>query len=113
MSPVSHDPPRIHEAVLAGAPSGAVLKGSEIDFDAAVARRRAGLDIVVCGNDLRENRKLAGAIETTVGPATPPQKSHQRAGPLALPHFHQQTHLPAGHSFYETDNPRKKAKKAP
>jgi len=49
-------PPTIHEATLAPGPSGAVLKGAEIDLATAVARRQAGLDIVVCGDD-RKARK--------------------------------------------------------
>jgi hypothetical protein len=104
-------PPRIHEAEPASGPSGAVLRGAEIDFAAAVARRKAGRDVVVCGDDLKANRDLAGAIEAAVGPRTLPQKPHTKAGPHALPHFHQQSRLPAGHTFYETDNPRKKTRK--
>src|SRR5207249_11702393 len=88
------EPPRIHEATLASGPSGAVLKGAEIDFAVAVALRQAGLDIVVCGDHVSANRQLAQAIECAVGPATRPQKPHTLAGPFALPHFHQQTHSP-------------------
>ena len=44
------EPPRIHEATLAPGPSGAVIKGAEIDLATAVARRREGKDIVVCGH---------------------------------------------------------------
>jgi hypothetical protein len=107
-------PPSIHEAILASGASGAVLKGAEIDLASAVARRLAGLDIVVCGDNLRANRNLARAIETAVGPATRPQMPHKRsAGPAALPHFQQQTGNPGGHSFYETDNPQRKARKNP
>jgi len=39
--------PTIHEAELASGPSGAVIRGAEIDFDTAVARRQAGSDVVV------------------------------------------------------------------
>src|SRR5258707_592928 len=103
----------IHEATLAGGPAGAVLKGAEIDFATAVARRQAGVGIVVCVDEGNANRRRAQAIESSVGPATRPQTPHVRAGPWALPHFHQQSRSPAGHSFYETDNPHKKARKKP
>ncbi|HEY7156304.1 MAG TPA: hypothetical protein VH575_20220 [Gemmataceae bacterium] len=101
-------PPSIHEAERASGPSGAVLAGTVMDFSAAVARRQAGLDVVVCGEDVAANRRLAGAIETTVGVC---QRSdpHRRAGPLALPHFQQDTPPPEGHTFYETAN--RKARK--
>jgi len=112
--PAATVPPKIHEATLAGGLSGAVLKGTEIDFATAVARRRAGENIVVCGDNLKANRALARAIEAAVGPATTPQKPHyQKAGPAALPHFQQVDPAHPGHSFYETDNPRRKARKNP
>jgi hypothetical protein len=44
--------PTIHEAELGSGASGAVIRGAEIDFEAAVARRRAGENVVVCGDDL-------------------------------------------------------------
>lgn len=109
---VPSEPPKIHEATLASGPSGAVLKGAEIDFTTAVARRQAGENIVVCGNDLKANRALARAIEATVGPIGRPQIPHTKtAGPAALPHFQQRSAFPEGHSFYETGNPRRKARK--
>ncbi len=100
--------PIIHEAERASGPSGSVLSGAVIDFGAAVARRQAGLDVVVCGEDVAANRRLAGAIEASVGPC---QRSdpHRRAGPLALPHFQQDVPPPEGHTFYETAN--RKARK--
>src|SRR3954466_4933984 len=88
-TPSPPPPPTIHEATLAPGTSGAVIRGPEIDFAAAVARRQAGLDVVVCGDDLDANRRMAYAIESTVGPATRPQKPHHDAGPASLPHFHQ------------------------
>ncbi|HKI31516.1 MAG TPA: hypothetical protein VKA46_06585 [Gemmataceae bacterium] len=102
--------PTIHEAERASGASGAVLRGVEIDFTAAVVRRRAGEDVVVCGSDLDANRRLAYKIESGVGPASRPQTPHRRAGPLSLPHFHQVTRSPDGHTFYETEN-RKTRKK--
>ena len=105
-------PPVIHEAELASGPSGAVLRGAPIDEAAAVARRKAGADIVVCGDDTAANRSLARKVEAQVGGPSRPQFPHTAtAGPAALPHFHQQSRSPAGHSFYETE--KRKARKRP
>lgn len=92
--PESPPPPTLHVAELAPGPSGAVLYGSEISFDAAVRSRRAGLDVVVRGVDADANRRLAQRIETAVGPPSRPQAPERRAGPMALPHFHQQSREP-------------------
>ncbi len=108
--PAAKGPPNIHEATLASGPSGAVEKGAEIDFATAVARRQAGLDVVVCGGGIKANRALARQIETAVGPAER-EEPHDTAGPLALPHFQPATRPPAGHTFYETDSPQRKARK--
>lgn len=94
-------PPTIHEAERASGPSGAVLAGTVLDFHTAVARRQAGLDVVVCGEDVAANRRLAGAIEAAVG-ACQRSDPHRRAGSLALPHFQQDAPPPDGHTFYET-----------
>jgi len=103
-------PPTIHEASLASGPSGAVEWDKLLDFQAAVARRRAGLDIVVRGDDLAANRSLARTVEASVGTPSRPQFPHtSSAGSQALPHFHQLSRSPEGHSFYETD--KRKAKK--
>jgi hypothetical protein len=79
-----------------------VLRGAEIDFAEAVARRQRGEDVVVCGADIKANRRLAGAVEAAAGPATTAQIPHGKAGPLALPHFQQQSPSHLGHTFYET-----------
>jgi hypothetical protein len=94
--------PTIHEAELASGPTGAVEFGSQIGKLDALQRRRRGFDIVVRGPNAAANRKLAEKIESSIGPAIadPPQTS--LAGPLALPHFHQVSQNPGGHSFYET-----------
>lgn len=100
----------IHEAELASGPSGAVEYGIAIDEHSAVARRKNGKDIVVRGADTSTNRSRAYAIEAQVGPPSRPQFPHtSKAGPMALPHFHQKTRSPEGHSFYETD--RRKARR--
>ncbi len=106
----SAEPPKIHEATLASGPSGVVFKGVEIDVAEAVTRRQAGLDIVVCEGNRKANKNLARQIETAVGPYEP-QEPHASAGPHALPHYQPAERPPAGHSFYETENPARKARK--
>jgi len=101
----------LHEAEREPGASGAVLRGAEIESSAAVVRRQAGDDVVVCGDDQDVNRRLAYQIEARVGPASRPQHPHRRAGPMALPHFHQKSRVPDGHTFYETEN--RKARKKP
>jgi hypothetical protein len=86
------------------------MRGAEIDV-AAIARRRSGLDVVVCGVDLKANRALAASVESAVGPYQRGVPHTRHAGPLALPHFQQAATPPAGHTFYETEN--RKAKKKP
>jgi hypothetical protein len=105
-------PPTIHEAALASGPSGAVEWGAELTMDQAVNRRRSGEDVVVRGDDEIANRRLARAIEAAVGPATKPQPPHTyAAGPHALPHLHQRSRVPAGHTFYETRNRKARRKR--
>lgn len=101
--------PKVFEAELASGPSGAVLYGPELTREQAVGRREKGLDIVVRGLDTKSNRIFARGIEAEVGHPTPPQAPEKNAGPLALPHFHQDSREPEGHSFYETD--KRKARK--
>jgi len=100
----------IHEAERASGPSGAVLYGPEITVNAAVAVRKMGKDVVVRGEDHRANRKLAGQIESAIGPAER-QDPHKQAGPMVLPHYQQKQKPPEGHTFYET-NKRKARKKS-
>jgi hypothetical protein len=102
--------PTIHEAERASGPSGAVLYGSEIDLDTAVARRKMGMDVVVRGEDHRANRQLANRIEAAAGPAER-QDPHKQAGPMVLPHYQQKHKPPEGHTFYETN--KRKARKKP
>jgi hypothetical protein len=102
-------PSSIHVAERASGTSGAVLRGPEIDFAAAVARRQAGLDVVVCGDNLTANRSLAQQIEASVGPYQRGVPHSRWAGPLALPHFQQLQASHGGHTFYET--PQRKTRK--
>src|SRR5436190_23599747 len=94
--------PTIYEAELQSGASGAVLRGQELDKDAAVSQRAEGKDVVVCSNDVDANRRLAREIEEAVGPSErhPP---HEDAGPGALPHFQPRKRRRAGHTFYETE----------
>lgn len=104
--------PTIHEAELEPGPSGRVLQGAEIDFDAAAARRRTARNVVVCGEDVDANRRLASQIEGAVGPCQRADPHHRHAGPYALPHYQQARRNPsgpAGHTFYETT--RRKARR--
>lgn len=108
--PVAPPPPSIHEAELASGPSGAVEYGAEIDFASAVARRRAGGNVVVRADDVDANRRLAAQIESAIGPCRRGDP-HSSAGPHALPHYQPQSRPPDGHTFYETA--RRKARKLP
>lgn len=101
----------IHEADPMPGPLGVVWYGAELDFDAAVARRQAGQDVVVRGSDQIANKRLAYQIEAAVGPASRPQPPEKSAGPFALPHLHQASRHPVGHLFYELN--RIKARKKP
>ena len=101
----------IHEATLASGPSGGVIRGREITQTAAIALRQAGLDIVVCGDDIKMNRTQAQTIEAAVGPYQRHVPHRQKTGPWALPHFQQLNPPPEGHSFYETTN--RKSRKNP
>jgi hypothetical protein len=112
VDPETLPPPQaIHEAERESGPSGAVLRGSALDLATAVARRRTGADVVICGPDMDANRRQAYQLEFAVGPVTKPQSPHTRAGPMALPHFHQRSRSPEGHTFYET--PKRKTKRKP
>ncbi len=88
-----------------------MIKGAEMTEDEAVAERKLGKDIVVCGDDLIANRGVAKQIEDKIGPSFA-EAPHEGAGPYALPHFHQLSRAPAGHCFYETGK-RRKARKGP
>jgi hypothetical protein len=106
--------PTIHEAELESGPSGRVLRGSEIDFATAVARRQAGQNVVVCGDDAGANKRRGGQIEAAVGPCLRADPHIRHAGPYALPHYQQTRRAPpgpAGHTFYETV--RRKARRVP
>ena len=81
---------------------GSVRRVTPLVQIAAIARRQAGFDVVVCGPDKRENRNVAEAIEAAVGPHKW-HNYHRGAGTLGLPHWQQVSPPPAGHTFYEVD----------
>ena len=105
--PIATKPPKptIYEAELESGPSERVVRGAEIDFDAAVFRRRRGENVVVCGDEIAANQRQAGRIEAAVGPCVRAGPHTRHAGPFALPHY-QQTRRnppgPPGHTFYKT-----------
>ena len=68
----------------------------------AVARGQRGENVVVCGDDLKANRRLAERIEAAVGPYIRSAPHKHYAGTRALPHFQQQDPEHQGHTFYET-----------
>ena len=110
LPPAAAPPPTVHEAELESGPSGRVLRGPEIDLAKAIARRRGGQNVVVCGNDADANRRQAFAIEKAVGPCKR-GAPHDLAGPQALPHYQPNPRPPDGHTFYETA--RRKARRRP
>ena len=109
--------PKIYKAEAPAAANGVVWRiGAELTVAAAISIRNAGGNVVVCGSDKKENRKVAQLIEDAVGPWVVDKPHKNSAGAEALPHFHQRPNtagkrIPAGHTFYEVD--RTKAKKKP
>ncbi|MCI0455349.1 MAG: hypothetical protein L0Z62_00015 [Gemmataceae bacterium] len=107
--------PEIYEATRATDGSEAVDRGKKLTRAEAEKRRRAGLDIVVCGPDEGANWQLARESEKAVSPAGQKPKAHgPHLGPASLPHWQQGGGSPPGHSFYETqgtpDIPPRKAR---
>lgn len=92
--------PTIHEASLG--PGGAVIKGARISQADAEKLRRTGRDVVVCGPNGSENRRIAGLVEANANGRWTRHTPHRSAGPHALPHFQPNPRPPAGHAFYET-----------
>ena len=100
-----HPPPQptIYEAITLRAAAGAVQRGAAITQAQAEARRRTGLDVVVCGPVEADNYRVARQIEQTAnGPPIHDPPHSVSAGPQALPHFHPVSRRPRGHAFYET-----------
>jgi hypothetical protein len=91
----------IYEARTANDGTGAVLRGAPLTPAQAIARRKSGGDIVVCGPNPFDNSRDARAIEAAVGPERFHAPHRDVAGPLALPHWQQRNPPPEGHSFFE------------
>lgn len=90
--------------------------GLEMIVVEAIAHRKSGGNVVIRGNDKKENLRLAQEIEDGVGAWVRDQPHKNTAGEAALPHFHQKPdaegkRIPPGHTFYEVD--RSKARKLP
>jgi hypothetical protein len=103
--------PAIYEATRAADGSNAVIRGAELSQAQAVARRRNGEDIVVCGSDTLQNDKLAHDIEAAAASGKLILYHGSHGGPLSLPHWQQKVPPPGGHSFHET--PVRKARTTP
>ncbi len=85
--PVIYGPPVINKAALESGYKGAVLK-----------------------RPLEENRRVAKLVESAVGPWKIQGPHVRHAGPRALPHLQQKDETHFGHSFYETEFRKAKAK---
>jgi hypothetical protein len=94
--------PKIFEAMRSS--EGRVSKGKPLTLAQAEDRRRAGQDVVVCGPDLGDNRRLAGLIERNANGTAKRCPPHVNAGARALPHYQPDPRPPDGHTFYETPN---------
>lgn len=93
--------PTVHRAERASGPDGAVEWWDELTLEEAVEERKKGLDVVVRGSKQRSNRSKAREIESGVGTPVTEDAPHAKAGRMALPHFHQTSRSPEGHTFYE------------
>jgi hypothetical protein len=86
---------------------GAVHRsGNPIEEAEAITLRQNGQDVVVCGNDLGVNRRMAGSIEARANGRTVRHPPHISAGEHALPHFQPAIRPPQGHTYYETGRRR-------
>lgn len=97
--------PEIFEATLGD--EGAVHGGRRLSQRAAEERRRNGLNVVVCGDDVAANIGLAAQIEHNANGRVMRSAAHVYLGRLALPHYQPDPRPPLGHTFYET--PTKKS----
>jgi hypothetical protein len=95
-------PPTIHEASLRRF-DGAVIRGNQISQADAEARRKSGLNVVVCGTVPADNRMLARQIETNANGAAIYCPPHFSTGSQALPHYHPKSRGLRGHTFFETN----------
>jgi hypothetical protein len=101
----------VHEAFRAPGVTGAVEYGEELTDEEAVERRRQELDVVVRGPDGRANKARAWKIESAIPGRVFMDLPHQKAGRMALPHFHHESRSPDGHTFFEDRSGRKARKR--
>jgi hypothetical protein len=102
MTPTQPASVSIHEATCRADGSGEVVRSGVLTRAQAIAHRRAGGDVVVCGSDTMANAREAFAIESAVGPCKPDGPHADAAGAQALPHFQPKVRVLPGHTFYET-----------
>ncbi|MCE9554402.1 MAG: hypothetical protein K8T91_13625 [Planctomycetes bacterium] len=107
----AHVQAKIYEVATLQWGTGRVVRHTdEITETQAIGLRKAGKDVVVCGDDIVVNRTVAERIETAAHGSCLAERPHKNAGPHALPHFQPETRPPMGHTFFETGK-NKKAKK--
>jgi hypothetical protein len=102
----SSSPPTIYRAVLG--PHGLVYRVDRLSETQAVLERRAGKDVVVCGDDKKANQSKARDIEDAVGPNV---HHTGHLGADSLTHYQPVSRPPRGHCFYEKTTAKSKKMK--
>src|SRR4051812_32291939 len=101
--------PTIHKALCRA--NGDVVKKSNISITEAVQERKAGRDIVVCGDDVQANNDLAKQIEQSAHGSYKRCGAHASAGANALNHYQPDPRNGVtDHSFYETKSRKARSK---
>jgi len=93
---------RIYEARLDK--DGGVRRVRQVSEVEAIVLRKGGGNVVVCGDSIKHNRRLAQSIEQQASGRWKRHEPHASAGTDALPHCQPETRPPEGHTFYETNN---------
>jgi hypothetical protein len=83
---------------------GAVEKlGSILSLQQAIDARKNCKDVVVCGDDGRQNLQIAEMIESRATDRNHKfHSAHLRKGKRTLPHYQHRIVEDAGHTFYES-----------
>ncbi|MFN0195288.1 MAG: hypothetical protein ACKVT0_00970 [Planctomycetaceae bacterium] len=77
--------------------------GSLLKLDEAIAERKAGRDVVVCGPVLRTNIQIAEKVEAAAtGNRHQLHRAHLDRGKKALSHWQHETIQDSGHTFFES-----------
>lgn len=96
-------PVQVFRAERAGGPEGAVERhGEPLTDEEAITALRSGEDIVVCGPERRPNRNKARTLADAAFGSSTEEAAHERAGRMALPHFHDSERISPAHAFYES-----------